>query len=184
MTVGIRSLALSLAGSYPAATLACPACDAGVKGANLARHLEKVHPVVGGASWAGLGFWGGQLAVIDGALELRRFLRPTWRIPLPAAVACGPARVSRSDVIDTSLGLANPATHDEGAGTCLHIGAGGDTIVVRCASGSNARRHWVGFTAAPGTRSWQITLSAADFAALQYALAGYGMLRVNARDQR
>lgn len=47
-----------LAAARPDAPVPCPACAAGVKGANLARHLAKVHPGVadpgaGTTSWSG-----------------------------------------------------------------------------------------------------------------------------------
>lgn len=175
-----RAVARHLATEHPEAIVACPGCDAGVKGENLARHLEKTHPSLEGHTrWRGLGWLDGELALEANALVLRRFLRFTRTVSLPSALAVGPARVSRADVIDTSLGIANPLHHDERAGTCLHVGGDRGAIVVRCTSGGGARRHWRGWRQAAGTRSWHITLAAGDFAALQHVLASFGMLAIH-----
>lgn len=48
--------ALRLAGENPGGPVPCPVCAAGVKGANLERHLAKVH---GGAAGADESRWGG-----------------------------------------------------------------------------------------------------------------------------
>lgn len=48
-----------LAAEQPESTVPCPVCVAGVKGANLERHLGKVHPDAAGAEGAHGSRWGG-----------------------------------------------------------------------------------------------------------------------------
>lgn len=173
-----------LAQQHPDATLGCPGCDASVKASNLDHHLGKVHPGLPSpapTAWRGVGrLFRSHLALRDGRLELHRPLGRDRRVALPADVTLGGARATRADVIDVGLDLPNPGTHEERAGVYLQVGTGRRSIAVRCPSGGGVRRHWSGWQQGPRRRRWHITLAAAEFAALQYALAEVGMLQLRA----
>ena len=177
------SIARQLAREHPDGQLGCPSCDASLKAANLDRHLGKVHGD-GSGSTNDAGAWRGtervkrgRLSLEGSALVLRRALRRRRSVPLPAPVAAGGARV-RSGGVHSSTHDYITETIDESAGTYLRIGGGRRSIVVRCRSGGGVHKHWRGWVQGPLTRRWHITLSAADFAALQYVLADHGVLQL------
>jgi hypothetical protein len=67
---------------------------------------------------------------------------------------------------------------DQRAGLYLRVNGGGKAITVRCRSGGQLRKVWTGWVSGSRSRRWDITLAAADFVALQYALARSGALRL------
>lgn len=119
----------------------------------------------------------GRLQLEGSEFALSRALRRRRSVRLPAPVSAGGARTRRGGVHSSTHDYITDSV-DESAGTYLRVGDGRRSIVVRCPSGGGFRKHWQGWEQGPVARRWHLTLSAADFAALQYVLADLGMLRL------
>lgn len=165
--------ALELAARHPSAMLPCPACAAGVKAENLARHLDRTRPgsPVGGSALPS------RLRVEPGAVTLRRrFLRGHRRVTLPAKVEVGGSVKGRISAGMTSCADDYNVPYDDvRSGTYLRL-SDGASITIACRTSTDVRRHWTGWTSGRARRRAHLRLDAPDFVRLQYALAGLGVL--------
>lgn len=117
------------------------------------------------------------LTIERGSLRLRHgfgLLRHTVR--LPAAIEVGRLVRVRQDAAVHDAVYAE--THEESAGSYLHLTRDGAALTVRCPENCALDRHWDPRSARPGPKRgrWDITLDRASFAALEYMLADRGML--------
>lgn len=180
----ILRIAGELAAARPGALLPCPVCAAAVRAANLDHHLRRQHPgAEPGTSWAGTDWRGGRLTGEGHGLSLRRWAGLSRSaVAVPRRVVVGSLTRSRPDPAMTSYADdINVPYVTERAGTYLQIdGAEGQSIVVACRKPGPVRKVWDGWTQGPARRRRQITLADGDFVALQYLLAGRGLLRPRA----
>lgn len=108
-------------------------------------------------------------------------------IRLRHRVGTGSVRVGLTDVtVETgtlyerhslhSSGEGGSGTIDVDFGTYLRLARRRRAITVGCATSTELRKHWSGWTKGPRRKRWDVTLSAPDFVALQYALADQAVL--------
>ncbi len=227
--------AARLASAQPDRPVPCPVCAAEVKGANLERHLAKVHGGAGAGphahTWRGPERVGARsllvlsLLCVVGAAAFSAVVRPEDGVILAAAAALGvgllvwgavqagaplfPGRLrvdergvllthsfglgrrrlgavervvvgSAWEIRSTSLSNTGESTSHAGRpvriGSYLQLRQGGRRITVHCRSSGSLRSVWSGFEQGTKRRRLDITLSAPDFTALQYALWELGAL--------
>jgi hypothetical protein len=177
----ILRIARQLAATRPAAMLPCPVCAAALRAANLDAHLAKLHPGADpGTEWTGTGLRGGRLSATGDQLTLRRWagLRRA-AVATPHRVVVGPLTRTRLDPTMTSYADEfNVSTVTTRAGVYLEVeGRDGHSVVIRCRNSGALRKSWEGWAPGRARRRWDISLTDGDFVAVQYALAGRGLLQ-------
>lgn len=124
-----------------------------------------------------------RLTVVDGTVTLRhRRGTGTRRVTGRLEVETGSlVRRVPSGVTGTAGGDSTFPADDAHAGTYLRITGRQRSITVGCTSSTRVRAHWSGWTAGSRRRWWDLTVTPADFVALQYALAAAGVFRAGGR---
>jgi hypothetical protein len=132
---------------------------------------------LGGAALLGTGVLRARLTADDDGLVLRYALGTArHRLPLPAQVTVGGLRrTTRGPGSGDPTRYSTPGV-EVPAGTYLGLAAGRHRLVVGCATSTGLRAHWSGWQQGPRRRRVDVTLSPADFTALQYVLHDTGVL--------
>jgi hypothetical protein len=185
------AIARDLAARYPAARLPCPACTARLDPANLERHVTKVHAGVVAAPerWPGKGLFGiapCSLSIeADGAaVVLHHWLGLAHRrVAVPCEVEIGRLYGTRVEAGSSHAADYNVPEVTVRTGTYLRLIAGA-SITIGCKQAGELRGRWeqAGWRAGKRRGRCDITVGREALIAIEYALAGRGLLVPSARD--
>ncbi len=174
-----------LAADHPSAKLPCPICAASLNAENLDKHLAKVHPGAADVAppWRGkgaLGLFPCSLTIDGDSVVLRHTLGLFRRVvPLPCSVEGGSLWRSRPDAVMTSYADDMNVPHvDVRAGRYVKVQCPRSriAIAVGCRGGSALAAHWTGWTQGGKRRGVDVVVSREAMVALEYELAGRGLL--------
>ncbi len=142
----------------------------------VAAGVVAVSLLLSGLAVADVRLFRGRLSVDGAAVRLRHtFGLATRTLHCVDRVEVGAAYRLVSDSTNLDIGSGSSEVP---AGAFLRLFDGRRSITVHCRTGGSVRKSWTGWQPGRRRRRWDVTLGAADFVGLQYALAEAGRLQI------